>query len=105
MLIAAGGVEHFKKEGCELIIVDTSGRHKQEASLLDEMEQVCGHVGHVACCCLPREMITLNPPSRAPCALLHLLGTNPSNGVASAVPNVSEKKENCAQESRKQHGK
>jgi signal recognition particle subunit SRP54 len=40
VLIAAGGVEHFKKEGCELIIVDTSGRHKQEASLLDEMEQV-----------------------------------------------------------------
>lgn len=40
VLIAAAGVEQFKKEACEIIIVDTSGRHKQEASLLDEMQQV-----------------------------------------------------------------
>eukprot|EP01006_Ploeotia_vitrea_P008853 TRINITY_DN21045_c0_g1_i1.p1 TRINITY_DN21045_c0_g1~~TRINITY_DN21045_c0_g1_i1.p1 ORF type:complete len:491 (+),score=93.65 TRINITY_DN21045_c0_g1_i1:101-1573(+) len=38
--IAADGVEKFKKEGFEIIIVDTSGRHKQEAALFDEMEQV-----------------------------------------------------------------
>lgn len=40
VVIAAAGVEQFKKEGCDIIIVDTSGRHKQEAALLDEMQQV-----------------------------------------------------------------
>lgn len=34
------GVERFKKENCDLIIVDTSGRHKQEAALFEEMRQV-----------------------------------------------------------------
>ena len=38
--IAAEGVERFKNENCDLIIVDTSGRHKQEASLFEEMRQV-----------------------------------------------------------------
>uniref|UniRef100_A0A2N9G5Y3 signal-recognition-particle GTPase n=1 Tax=Fagus sylvatica TaxID=28930 RepID=A0A2N9G5Y3_FAGSY len=38
--IAVEGVETFKKEGCDLIIVDTSGRHKQEAALFEEMRQV-----------------------------------------------------------------
>ncbi|KAL6580987.1 hypothetical protein OROMI_006910 [Orobanche minor] len=38
--IAVEGVERFKKENCDLIIVDTSGRHKQEAALLEEMRQV-----------------------------------------------------------------
>ncbi|CAL9215103.1 unnamed protein product [Arabidopsis halleri] len=38
--IAAEGVDRFKKEKCDLIIVDTSGRHKQEASLFEEMRQV-----------------------------------------------------------------
>jgi len=38
--IAKEGVEMFKKEGFELIIVDTSGRHKQEADLFEEMKQV-----------------------------------------------------------------
>ncbi|KAL5722691.1 signal-recognition-particle GTPase [Ranunculus cassubicifolius] len=38
--IAAEGVERFKKENCDLIIVDTSGRHKQEATLFEEMRQV-----------------------------------------------------------------
>lgn len=38
--IALEGVELMKKEGCDLIIVDTSGRHKQEASLFEEMRQV-----------------------------------------------------------------
>ncbi len=31
------GVNRFRAERFELIIVDTSGRHKQEASLLEEM--------------------------------------------------------------------
>lgn len=40
VVIAQDGVERFKKEGFEIIIVDTSGRHKQEASLFEEMLQV-----------------------------------------------------------------
>src|ERR1700728_2678988 len=38
--IAEEGVQLFKKEGFEMIIVDTSGRHKQEQELFDEMKQV-----------------------------------------------------------------
>ena len=38
--IAVEGVDRFEKENCDLIIVDTSGRHKQEASLFEEMRQV-----------------------------------------------------------------
>jgi len=38
--IAAEGVEQFRKEGYEIIIVDTSGRHKQETALFEEMVQV-----------------------------------------------------------------
>lgn len=38
--IAQEGVEKFKKEGCDLIMVDTSGRHMQEAALFEEMRQV-----------------------------------------------------------------
>lgn len=37
VVIASTGVEMFKKEGFEIIIVDTSGRHKQEESLFEEM--------------------------------------------------------------------
>jgi signal recognition particle subunit SRP54 len=38
--IAREGVEKFKSEKFEIIIVDTSGRHKQEKALFDEMQQV-----------------------------------------------------------------
>ena len=38
--IAKDGVELFRKEGFDLIIVDTSGRHKQEGELFEEMKQV-----------------------------------------------------------------
>lgn len=38
--IAEEGVAHFKKLNSELIIVDTSGRHKQEEGLFEEMKQV-----------------------------------------------------------------
>ncbi|EES19782.1 hypothetical protein BDA96_09G202500 [Sorghum bicolor] len=38
--IAVEGVDMFRKEKCDLIIVDTSGRHKQEAALFEEMRQV-----------------------------------------------------------------
>ena len=42
--IAAEGVEIFKKEKYEIIIVDTSGRHRQETALFDEMKQVAAAV-------------------------------------------------------------
>ena len=38
--IAEEGVTFFKEKKFEIIIVDTSGRHKQEEALFDEMKQV-----------------------------------------------------------------
>ena len=38
--IAEAGVAKFKQEGRDLIIVDTSGRHRQEEALFEEMRQV-----------------------------------------------------------------
>lgn len=38
--VAEEGVNKFKRENYEILIVDTSGRHKQEAALFEEMEQV-----------------------------------------------------------------
>ncbi|KAJ3226625.1 Signal recognition particle [Clydaea vesicula] len=38
--LAIDGVDKFKSEGFDLIIVDTSGRHKQEAELFAEMKQI-----------------------------------------------------------------
>merc|ERR1719359_2711270 len=38
--IAQDGVETFRKDKYELILIDTSGRHKQESALFDEMMQV-----------------------------------------------------------------
>lgn len=43
----------FKKEGFEIIIVDTSGRHKQEESLFEEMLAVSNAVvsiNYKKCC-------------------------------------------------------
>ena len=40
VIVAEQGVEQFKKENYEIIIVDTSGRHKQEAALFEEMQEV-----------------------------------------------------------------
>jgi signal recognition particle subunit SRP54 len=37
MKIVQDGIERFTKDRFDLIIVDTSGRHKQEASLFTEM--------------------------------------------------------------------
>ena len=42
--IAYEGVEKFKDEDFEIIIVDTSGRHKQEDSLFEEMLQVYNQI-------------------------------------------------------------
>lgn len=44
VIIAQEGVAMFKKEGFEIIIVDTSGRHKQQDSLFEEMLQVSNAV-------------------------------------------------------------
>lgn len=44
VVIAQEGVEMFKKEGFEFIIVDTSGRHKQEDSLFEEMLAVANAI-------------------------------------------------------------
>ena len=38
--VASEGVAKFKKERFEIIIVDTSGRHRQEKDLFDEMTQI-----------------------------------------------------------------
>jgi len=40
VVVAEAGVQQFKNEKYDLIIVDTSGRHKQEAALFEEMQQV-----------------------------------------------------------------
>jgi signal recognition particle subunit SRP54 len=37
-------VSKFKKENFEIIIVDTSGRHKQEQELFNEMQQISAAV-------------------------------------------------------------
>ena len=42
--IAQEGVEKFKQEKFEIIILDTSGRHKQEDSLFEEMLQISNAV-------------------------------------------------------------
>jgi len=39
-VIAAQGVERFKKEKYSVIIVDTSGRHRQEQELFKEMIEI-----------------------------------------------------------------
>lgn len=42
--VASAGVEQFRREGYELIIVDTSGKHMQQESLFKEMEDVAAAV-------------------------------------------------------------
>jgi len=38
--IALQGVEKFRREGYEAILVDTAGRHKDEVNLIEEMKQI-----------------------------------------------------------------
>ncbi|KAH3767142.1 signal recognition particle 54 kDa subunit [Pelomyxa schiedti] len=42
--VASDGVGLFKKESSDLIIVDTSGRHKQEEALFEEMESIASSI-------------------------------------------------------------
>ena len=44
VIIASEGVEKFKAEKFEIIIVDTSGRHMQAEALFEEMLQVSNAV-------------------------------------------------------------
>ena len=44
LAIAERGVETLRKDRFDLIIVDTSGRHKQSDELLNEMEQVAARI-------------------------------------------------------------
>lgn len=39
-MIAKEGVDKFRKERMEVVIVDTSGRHRQERELFEEMEKI-----------------------------------------------------------------
>ncbi|VEL06759.1 unnamed protein product [Protopolystoma xenopodis] len=45
VVIARDGVKKFEEENFDVIIVDTSGRHKQEDSLFEEMLQVSNAIG------------------------------------------------------------
>ncbi len=38
--IARRGIEHFKKEGIDVIIVDTAGRHRKEEYLIAELREI-----------------------------------------------------------------
>lgn len=49
VIIAANGVDKFKSDGFEMIIVDTSGRHKQQDDLFEEMLQVSNAVVSIIC--------------------------------------------------------
>ena len=40
VVLAQEGIDKFKSQDFEIIIVDTSGRHKQESELFDEMKQI-----------------------------------------------------------------
>lgn len=42
--IAEDGVKQFRREKYEVIIVDTSGRHRQEQALFDEMQEISAAV-------------------------------------------------------------
>ncbi|MGI0092337.1 MAG: signal recognition particle receptor subunit alpha, partial [Nitrososphaerales archaeon] len=38
--VAKAGLEHFRDQNSNVILVDTAGRHKEEQGLLDEMKQI-----------------------------------------------------------------
>lgn len=38
--IAKHGLEHFKPQGLDIVIIDTAGRHKEETGLLQEMNEM-----------------------------------------------------------------
>ena len=44
VVLAQEGVAQFKRDNYEIIVVDTSGRHQQEASLLEEMQEIAAAI-------------------------------------------------------------
>jgi len=42
--IAKHGLEHFRKENSDLVIIDTAGRHRNEKDLMDEMKRIASAV-------------------------------------------------------------
>src|SRR2546426_1674382 len=42
--IAKHGLEHFKKEKSDLVIIDTAGRHRNEKDLMEEMKHIASAV-------------------------------------------------------------
>jgi len=42
--IARNGIEYFRVQGKNLVIIDTAGRHKEEKGLMEEMRQLCDAV-------------------------------------------------------------
>ncbi len=42
--IAKHGLEHFKKEKSDLVIIDTAGRHRNEKDLMEEMKRIASAV-------------------------------------------------------------
>lgn len=67
-VIAQQGVSRFREEGRDLIIVDTSGRHKQEEALFEEMKQVRGIGMHHL-----QNVLMLPASCSQNCCILHVL--------------------------------
>ena len=44
VVLAQEGVAQFQRDQYEVIVVDTSGRHQQEATLLEEMQEIAGTI-------------------------------------------------------------
>jgi signal recognition particle subunit SRP54 len=42
--IAKHGLEHYRKEKTDLVIIDTAGRHRNERDLMDEMKRIASAV-------------------------------------------------------------
>jgi signal recognition particle subunit SRP54 len=42
--LVKAGVEEFRKQGFQVILVDTAGRHKEESSLMKEMKEIVGAI-------------------------------------------------------------
>ncbi|KAL3126953.1 SRP54 GTPase [Cryptosporidium hominis] len=93
--IARDGVREFRKEGYDLIIVDTSGRHKQESSLFVEMEQVVMETNpddvvfvmdsHIGQACYDQAMAFCNAVDVGSVIITKLDGHAKGGGALSAV--------------------
>ncbi|PHJ24052.1 signal recognition particle protein srp54 [Cystoisospora suis] len=93
--IAEEGVDQFRKEKYDMIILDTSGRHKQEAALFDEMKQVAEAVNpddivfvmdsHIGQACLEQAQAFSDSVSVGSVIVTKLDGHAKGGGALSAV--------------------